>query len=152
MCAAVTGSFFLLNCGYFAPYGGLSPGPRFLIPCLPFLALGLAPAFERSFRATAVLGALSVVALTAVTLTWVSLQPTAGTTWSHILDVPVHLGSAAIPRHLTSNVIVLLGATRSAGAVLVVVAAASAVVVSLEAARSRTKGSATPVSRRPAHR
>ncbi len=35
LCAAVGVAFFLVDSGYFAPYGGLSPGPRFLVPSLP---------------------------------------------------------------------------------------------------------------------
>jgi hypothetical protein len=126
VCAAVTAAFLFLDCGYFAPYGGLSPGPRFVIPCLPFLALGLSSAFARFFRVTAVLAALSVVATTAVTLTWVELQPSSGTIWARI-------GSSAIVDHLTSNVVVLLGAPRGLGAGVVILAAAAAVVVSSRA-------------------
>jgi hypothetical protein len=133
VCGAVTAAFLFLDCGYFAPYGGLSPGPRFVIPCLPFLALGLSSAFARSFRVTALLAALSVVATTAETLTWVELQPSRGTIWARIVDLPVALGSSAIVRHLTSNVVVLLGSPRGLGAVLVVLAAAAAMVVSSRA-------------------
>src|SRR5207244_12682623 len=41
--ALVAGAFVLGDCGYGDPYGGLSAGPRYLIPALPFLALGLGP-------------------------------------------------------------------------------------------------------------
>ena len=41
---SVAAVFVLSNCGYFDPYGG-SPGPRFLAAGLPFIALGLGPAF-----------------------------------------------------------------------------------------------------------
>ena len=44
--ATVTTIFVLINCGYFDPYGGGSPGPRFLVAALPFLALGLGPAYS----------------------------------------------------------------------------------------------------------
>ena len=135
VCGAVTAAFCFLNCGYFAPYGGVSPGPRFLIPCLPFLALGLSSAFRRFFGLTAVLAALSVIATTAVTLTWVSLQPREGTIWARIVDLPVALGSSAIARHLTSNVTVLLGSTRGAGAALVSLAAGAALAVALAGSR-----------------
>src|SRR5204863_3700777 len=32
VCAAVAVFFLAVDCGYFLPYGGLSPGPRFLVP------------------------------------------------------------------------------------------------------------------------
>ena len=48
--AGVTGAYLLYNFGYWQPLGGGTPGPRFLMPTLPFLALGLAFAYRR-FRA-----------------------------------------------------------------------------------------------------
>ncbi len=44
---AAFAAFFLYNSAYWQPLGGDTPGPRFLIPVLPFLAVGLAPAFRR---------------------------------------------------------------------------------------------------------
>jgi hypothetical protein len=46
-CGVISLLFLLIDSGYFDPFGGVSPGPRFFIPALPFLALGLACAFER---------------------------------------------------------------------------------------------------------
>jgi hypothetical protein len=40
--AAVVGLFVLYNASYYLPMGGQSSGPRFLLPAMPFLALGLA--------------------------------------------------------------------------------------------------------------
>jgi len=44
---AVAAVYFLYNSGYWLPFGGGTPGPRFLIPALPFLALGLPFAYKR---------------------------------------------------------------------------------------------------------
>jgi hypothetical protein len=44
---AIAAVYFIYNSGYWLPYGGGTPGPRFLIPALPFLAIGLAYAYRR---------------------------------------------------------------------------------------------------------
>jgi hypothetical protein len=44
---AVGALYFVYNSGYWLPFGGGTPGPRFLIPTLPFVALGLATAYRR---------------------------------------------------------------------------------------------------------
>ncbi len=135
VCAAVAGAFVFLNCGYFLPYGGISPGPRFLVPCLPFLALGLGPAFAARFRLTAALAALSVVAMTGSTLVWANLSPDPGSIWRQLLEFPPAAGSSVLVERLTSNVVVWLGSSRDAGAVLVALAAAGALTVALVDAR-----------------
>ena len=43
----VAAVYFLYNAGYWLPFGGGTPGPRFLIPALPFVAIGLAYAYKR---------------------------------------------------------------------------------------------------------
>jgi hypothetical protein len=62
--ALVIGGVCLLyltyNSGYYLPFGGGSPGPRFLGTTLPFLALGLAVAFARWPGPTIALAAASV--------------------------------------------------------------------------------------------
>lgn len=68
--AAIVFGFLLLEFGYFLPYGGTSPGPRFLIPALPFLAIGLGPAYSRFPRLTALLASVSLIASTTLQLTW----------------------------------------------------------------------------------
>jgi hypothetical protein len=71
--AGVIGAIFLAyvayNSGYWLPFGGGTPGPRFLVPVLPFLGLALAPAFKR-LPATA-LGLLlpSVIVMATATAT-----------------------------------------------------------------------------------
>ena len=62
--ALVIGGMCLLyltyNSGYYLPFGGGSPGPRFLATTLPFLALPLAIAFERWPGPTIALAAVSI--------------------------------------------------------------------------------------------
>lgn len=41
----VTAGFLLLQAGWVNPWGGDGPGPRYVIPMLPFLALGIASAW-----------------------------------------------------------------------------------------------------------
>jgi hypothetical protein len=47
VCGTIVVLFLALNAGYYDPIGGLAPGPRFFIPALPFLAVGLPCAFRR---------------------------------------------------------------------------------------------------------
>jgi hypothetical protein len=68
--AALSLVFVLVAAGYFLPYGGQSPGPRFVGPALPFLALGLPCALARFPRPTFAL-AFASAALTSVdSMTW----------------------------------------------------------------------------------
>jgi hypothetical protein len=66
---ALTLAYFVYNAGYFAPFGGLVPGPRFLIPILPFLAVPLALAFRRLPLTTLAAAAVSAALMVAVTIT-----------------------------------------------------------------------------------
>jgi hypothetical protein len=133
VCGAVGVAFLALNCGYFLAYGGFSPGPRFLVPALPFLALGLAPAFARAPRPTAALAVLSVFATTVRTLTWNYPRPGQQTLWGDMVRTPYGVASTAITGDLPGSwpQWVGLGLGRGVGAVLVTAAAIAAVVVSL---------------------
>ncbi|HWB22036.1 MAG TPA: hypothetical protein VG652_04020 [Gaiellaceae bacterium] len=135
VCALVTVAFVILNCGYFLPYGGESPGPRFLAPCLPFLALGLAPAFAAWRRVTTALAALSIVAMTTVTLTWVNLYPGRWTIWDQIFHFPVD--RSAVLAYLSPNVLMQLGISARAANALLVLAAASAFAIAIAGAPRR---------------
>jgi hypothetical protein len=71
--AYVIGALFLVyltyNSGYWLPFGGGSPGPRFLVPVLPFLAVPLALAWRR-WPATALsLACASAVLMATATVT-----------------------------------------------------------------------------------
>ena len=65
---AVAAAFLAYNSAYYVPFGGWVPGPRFLIPTLPFLALGVAAALRTAPLTTAALAVPSVVAMVAATL------------------------------------------------------------------------------------
>jgi hypothetical protein len=70
MAAGVMVAFFVVNAGYFLPYGGVSPGPRIFATCIPLLALGIGPAFARWPRTTWAASAFSVLAMTSASLCW----------------------------------------------------------------------------------
>jgi hypothetical protein len=67
---AIVVAFVLVAAGYFDPYGGLSPGPRFFGPALPFLALGLPEAYRRWPLPTAGLAVVSLLATLYQAGTW----------------------------------------------------------------------------------
>ena len=70
VCSFVSIAFLALNAGYYDVLGGGSPGPRFFVPALPFLAVGLACAFGRWPRLTFVVAVVSVALMTYRTATW----------------------------------------------------------------------------------
>lgn len=143
-CAVVTIAFLVLEFGYYDPYGGHSPGPRFFIPALPFLVLGLAPAFGRFRLATSVLAAASVVASTAVLLTWPGAANAAQvyrwSVWRELASLPVHGTSALIVSWVQKNVAGWLDLGRVKSALLVLAAALGALAVAL---RDGWRGGAT---------
>jgi hypothetical protein len=67
--AAVALGYLVYNSGYYQPFGGFVPGPRFLVPMLPFLGVPLALAFQRLPLTTAALALVSIVLIAAVTAT-----------------------------------------------------------------------------------
>ena len=75
---AVCGAFLLYNSAYFLPFGGWVPGPRFLIPALPFVALGIAAALRAMPLTTLALAAPSVVAMVGATLAEPIAEPGRG--------------------------------------------------------------------------
>ena len=131
--ATVVALFVIVNCGYYDPYGGASPGPRFLVPALPFLALGLGPAFSWRPRLTVLFAALSVIPITVATLIWFSAEPLRGGPWGELARLPVQLGSSRLVKSLSASVFSAVGLGRGWAAVLVVLAAAGAFAVALSA-------------------
>ena len=116
------------DAGYFLPYGGGSPGPRFLVPALPFLVLGLPFALSRFPRATLALSAVSVVLMTVDAVTWGTRNDTA---W--IPDHPQNL--------ITKNVWVYLGVNRILGSGFMLLCGLAAVAVGWRVFRARSQRS-----------
>ena len=131
VCAVVTAVFVAANCGYFDPYGGISPGPRYLVPALPFLALGLGPVFAWRPLLSSVLAAASIVATTGVTVSWASGVTYRHTVWRELLPFPAQLGSSRVVDYLEKSVYAWLGAGLRTGALLIGFFAASALAVAL---------------------
>jgi hypothetical protein len=67
--AAVCLCFLIYNGGYYLPFGGGFSGPRFLMPMLPFLALGLVEAYRRFPGPTIALAAASLATTIIATVT-----------------------------------------------------------------------------------
>jgi hypothetical protein len=114
--AAVGIVFFLYNAGYWLPFGGGSPGPRFLIPALPFLALGLGCAYRRQPALTLALAIPSVTFMLAGAFTYPLIGDNGIGTWTN------QLGSGA----LEHTVLTILGVGNGWLAVAPVLAAAAA--------------------------
>jgi hypothetical protein len=82
-CGAVSVLFLVYDAGYFQPYGGFSPGPRYFAPALPFLALGLPDAFRRWPWVTSLAALASVGVMLWVTGTW-DRSPDFSTVWTRL--------------------------------------------------------------------
>jgi hypothetical protein len=129
----VTALFVAVNASYFLPYGGDSPGPRFLVVALPFLGLGLGPALAARPVPTLILGAVSVAAMTAVSLVWNGTSELRNGVWGELARVPVERGSSRFVTSLPSNALSFVGPGKVWGALVVVVCATAAFVVALGA-------------------
>jgi hypothetical protein len=89
VCATVSAGFLVFDAGYWDPYGGVSPGPRFFATALPFLLVGVAQALERFPRTTLTLGLVSIAVTTIDSLTWMKNQGIhfrylPDTVWAHV--------------------------------------------------------------------
>src|SRR4051794_31319660 len=79
---AVAAVYFIYNSGYWLPFGGGTPGPRFLIPALPFIAIGFAYAYKRLPALTLGLAIPSALMMLAGTLTYPLIGKQGIGTWA----------------------------------------------------------------------
>jgi hypothetical protein len=131
VCAAITAAFAVSASGFADPYGGLSPGARYVAPALPFLALGLGPIFAARPLLTTVLAAVSIVATSAVTVSWASGVHYRHTVWRELMPFPAELGSSRIVDYLERTIFTWLGTGPKAGALLLGLCALTAFAVAL---------------------
>ena len=139
VCGAVFGALLFANLGYFLPYGGTYVGPRFLVPSLPFIALGLGPAFARWFRTTAVLAAFSILSMAMLVVA------RRETIWGfvHTLAVGKDISSSSL---FITNALHWIGSPTLLSSVLVFLAFAAACTLALigaRSARARTRSAAS---------
>ena len=68
VCTAIPSLFLAYNAAYYLPFGGQAPGPRFLIPAMPFLALPLALALKARPLVVAGVGVASTAVMALATI------------------------------------------------------------------------------------
>lgn len=110
----VVAAVLLYNAAYYLPFGGGSPGPRFLVPILPFLGLPLAAVLLR--------WPLVVLATFAVSAFWMISATTAGPLLAEDVSPASWIGDI-VDEHELANSVFLNG--RSAVLLLVAVALAA---------------------------
>jgi hypothetical protein len=124
---AVAAVYFIYNSGYWLPFGGGTPGPRFLIPALPFVAIGLAFAYKRLPALTLGLAIPSGLMMLVGSLTYPLLGKQGTGTWADWL----------VEGKMEHTVLTAFGVTNAWLAVAPVVAAVlTAVVLAVRATPS----------------
>jgi hypothetical protein len=109
------------------------------VPALPFLALGLAPAFARWRVATSALAAISIVAMTTLTLTWAETLSTnyRQTVWGEIPRFLKERASSRLYTEIAKNAIVWAGPNRLVAAAVVCACAVGALALALRTTARR---------------
>jgi plastocyanin len=137
--SALAAVFLVLELGYFLPLGGISPGPRFLVPGIPFLCIGFGPALAHWRAPTQALVAVSVVATTVLTLTWAlsgdDLRPYRQTVWGELVRWLEHGSTSRLGRSLAPSALGWIGL--GTGMSLLVVVACASIAFVAAAATSR---------------
>ena len=127
--AAICALYFVYNAGYWLPFGGGTPGPRFLIPALPFLALGLATAYRRLPAITLALAIPSFVFMGAAAISFPLIGDQGSGEWADFIE----------DGHLEHTLLTVFGVSNPWLAIAPVVAAAFAAIAFAAKATPRTE-------------
>jgi hypothetical protein len=131
-------AYLVYNSGYYLPFGGGSPGPRFLVPILPFLAVPLAIAYRRFPAATLGLAVASALMMLAATTTQPLLGNDSVGYWAHVVQIA----------SFEHTIATLLGAGNGWGglAPFAIAVAASAVLAGFATRRSPLASGVVPAA------
>jgi hypothetical protein len=112
---AVAVAFVLYDAGFWGPFGGWGPGPRYLIPMLPFLAVPLALAWRRWPLTTGALAVVSAGIMLAATATGPLIPDDPGRWWPLLVHGDftrtVGLGIAPFALLVAAAVVLVVRAT-----------------------------------------
>src|SRR3954447_14188833 len=93
----LAGAYLLYNSGYWLPFGGGTPGPRFLMPIVAFLALPIALAWRRFPATTLALAVPSVLFMLTATLTFPLIGNDDVGFWWKLVDASNYVQTVATP-------------------------------------------------------
>jgi hypothetical protein len=112
-------AYLLYNSGYWLPFGGGTPGPRFLMPVVAFLALPIALAWRRFPATTLALAVPSVLFMLTATLTFPLIGNDDVGFWWKLVDASNYVQTVATPlgagHHWAGIAPVLLAAALAVG-------------------------------------
>jgi hypothetical protein len=110
--------YLFFEASYIAPFGGASPGPRQLVPILPFTAVAFASAYRRFPFTTLALAIASAVEIVTLTLTR-PLSASVFGDWFHRFGI----------RDFSETALGLAGASRRDGIYLLLGAVVASVIL-----------------------
>jgi hypothetical protein len=117
--AGVAAVYLVYNSGYWLPFGGGTPGPRFLVPLLPFLVLPIALVWRRFPALTFGLAVPSALFMFTATLTFPLIGNDEVGFWWKLIDAQNFVATAATPlgagHHWAGIAPVLLAAALATG-------------------------------------
>jgi uncharacterized membrane protein len=94
---ALCGVFLVYNSGYWLPFGGGTPGPRFLVAILPFLALPLVLSYRRFPVTTLALAVPSALFMVTATLAYPLLGNNDVGFWAKLIKAANFENTVATP-------------------------------------------------------